>query len=99
MQIKIVDASWHRNGVAGEGFYAVLFDADQGRMVASLFGDDVEKVTGRCAVYRVHDLVDANIKFAHGNSWRGDAYEAALRPALKAWLEENGTNKVGPFSL
>ena len=40
MRLKILDVSWHRNGVCGEGFYAVLFenlDEDNGLMIASLF--------------------------------------------------------------
>jgi len=38
---KIAAASYHRNGVCGLGFYAILFDdPENGRMVASLFDEE-----------------------------------------------------------
>lgn len=95
VSIKIVDVSFHRNGVCGAPFYVILFDdKDNGRMVASLFDEP-----GYCAVYNVAELGKNNIAFANGNSWRGDVYESALRPALKSWLKKNGTNRIGPFAL
>jgi hypothetical protein len=95
MNLKIVDASFHRNGVCGLGFYAIIFDdADEGRMVASLFDEP-----GCCAVYKIDELVKGNIGFSRGNSWRGDVYEEQLRPLLEKFLEDNGTNRLGPFSL
>ena len=95
IRVKIVDASYHRNGVAGVGFYAILFDeAEMGRMVASLFDED-----GYCAVYKIDELAKGNIAFARGNSWRGDCYAAALRPALAEYLKHEGTNRLGPFAL
>lgn len=95
VNITIVAASFHRNGVGGVGFTAILFDeAEQGRMIASLFDEP-----GYCAVYNVDELAKGNVLFAQGNSWRGDVYENALRPALKDWLRKHGTNRIGPFSL
>lgn len=95
LHITIVDASWHRNGVCGVGFWAILFDErDEGRMIASLFDEP-----GYCAVYQVGELAKGNVKFAGGNSWRGDRFESALRPALEAWEKKQGTNRIGPFSL
>ena len=94
MKLTIVDASWHRNGIAGAGFYAILFDdAEQGRMVASLFDEP-----GTCAVYSVAELAKGNVAFAMGNSWRGDQYEDALRPLLKAWEAKQETGRMGPFA-
>ena len=55
MKLEILDASYHRNGISGIGFWAVLFkDMDEhGKvMIASLF--DVEEF-GFCAVYAVGD--------------------------------------------
>jgi hypothetical protein len=81
-KIKIVSASYHRNGVGGVGFYAILFDdSKEGRMVASLFEEN-----GYCAVYKVDELGKNNIEFAQGNSWRGDVFEHELRPALAKLL-------------
>lgn len=95
MQLEILDASWHRNGICGAGFYAVLFkDADQpGVMIASLFGE-----FGCCAVYSVDELARGNIAFACGNSWRGDYYEQKLRPLLDVFLAKQGSNRIGPFA-
>ena len=93
---KIIQASWHRNGVGGVGFYAILFDDKEGngKMIASLFDEG-----GYCAVYSVEELSKGNILFASGNSWRGDVYESELRPLLDKFLETKGTNRVGTFSF
>ncbi len=89
--LKLVDVSWHRNGISGEGFYAVLFDdPENGRMIASLFDSP-----GHCAVYSIKELNKGNIAFAMGNSWRGDHYENELRKLIEA--RESG--RLGPFSL
>jgi len=90
MKLKILQASFHRNGVCGEGFTAILFEDHEGSkedqpMIASLFDE-----AGVCAVYSVPKLAEGNIGFAMGNSWRGDRYEEQLRPLL---------NRVGPFAL
>lgn len=76
---KIISASFHRNGVCGEGFWSILFnDPEEGLMHASLFHKD----TGYCAVHKVSELVKQNVEFACGNSWRGDHYEDWLRRAV-----------------
>lgn len=95
MKLTILDASYHRNGIAGEGFYAIIFgDEEEGRMVASLFD-----APGYCAVYKIEELEKGNIAFACGNSWRGDRYEGELRPLLKTFLEKLGDNRIGPFAM
>lgn len=95
MNLKIIEASFHRNGICGVGFWAILFDdAENGRMIASLFDEP-----RYCAVYSVDELSKGNITFARGNSWRGDQFEDALRPLLKDWEAEHGTNRLGSFSL
>ncbi len=98
MKLQIRDASWHRNGVDGVGFYAILFrddDDEEGKeMVASLFDEP-----GYCAVYAVEELVKRNVAFARGNSWRGDRYENELRPFLTTWLAEHQDCRMGPFSI
>lgn len=95
MKLKILDASYHRNGISGQGFYAILFnDADNGLMVASLFDE-----SGYCAVYSVPKLAAKNVTFANGNSWRGDKFEIELRPLLQKWLKKHGSNRVGPFAI
>lgn len=87
MKLKIIEASFHRNGVCGAPFYAVLFEDRENEeeadrlMIASIFEEPFT-----CAVYSVARLQDKNIAFAMGNSWRGDEYEAELRPLLDAWI-------------
>lgn len=101
VEVTIVDASYHRNGVCGVGFYAVLFDdKEHGRMIASIFDDiDAKNPKGYCAVYSVPALADGNIAFAGGNSWRGDVFESELIPALREWLKAKGSNRIGPFAM
>lgn len=96
--LKIIDASWHRNGISGAGFYAITFTDSEvpaaGTMIASLFDEE-----GCCAVYSIDELSKGNIRFAMGNSWRGDRYETTLRPLLEKFLKKTGGNRVGPFGL
>lgn len=90
---SIKQIEWHRNGVAGTGFYAILFDnKEHGLMLAILFDEP-----GYCAVVRVEDLSQDERGVTFGiNSWRGDRYEDELREAVKNQRE---TNRLGPFSL
>ena len=41
MNLKITDIAWHRNGVCGVGFFAILFDdlEEKKKMIASLFDE------------------------------------------------------------
>ncbi|MCI0349554.1 MAG: hypothetical protein L0Z53_09040 [Acidobacteriales bacterium] len=95
INLRVLEASWHRNGVGGAGFFAVLFEEkEQGRMLAALFDEPAY-----CAVFHLGELAKENITFGYGNSWRGDSYEAALRPAVEQWQELNGSNRIGPFSI
>ena len=96
MKLEIKAASFHRNGISGAGFYAILFTSanEDGTMVASLFDEP-----GYCAVYKVEELDKGNIAFACGNSWRGDQFEECLRPLLAEFLATNGTNRMGPFAI
>ena len=92
MKIQVVDIQWHRNGVSGVGFYAILFDCEEGRMVATLYDE-----RGFCSVLRVADLSDParGVKFGL-NSWRGDYYESNLRQAVESWQT---SGRLGLFSI
>ena len=99
---RIVASSYPRNGIAGLGFDVTIFEeAEHGLMLAVDFGPNADKAAGNvvCAVFQLEELGKGNIAFAHGNSWRGDRYAAALRPVLEGWQEKNGTNQMGPFAL
>lgn len=92
--LDVRSVNWHRNGIGGEGFFAILFrDEDVGAdMVATLFDGP-----GQCAVLRVPDLSDPEKGVRFGiNSWRGDHYETDLRKAAELWEE---TGRLGPFSM
>jgi len=90
---RVNQIEWHRNGICGVGFYAILFETtDNELMVASLYED-----TGYCSVLRVDDLSDVDKGVTFGiNSWRGDNYETELREAVK---RQKSTNRIGIFSI
>jgi len=95
MKVKIKKASFHRNGIGGAGFYAIIFeDEEYGLMIASLFDEP-----GHCAVYNISELEKENIEFANGNSWRGDNYEEKLRPLIDEYFINNPSDRIGPFSF
>jgi hypothetical protein len=78
MKIKLVQCEYHRNGISGLGFHAILFDWKDGkvkrRMLATLFDEP-----GACAVLEVaHLSTEVGVKFGL-NSWRGDDFEKELR--------------------
>lgn len=88
--IKIINAQYHRNGVGGEPFYAILFtDTELPRaghtMIASYFKDC--ELNGFISVFSIPKLYDGNVKFGQ-NSWRGDRYATLLKPLLKEYLGE-----------
>ena len=80
--MKIQKSAYHRNGVSGEGFNVLTFNwSDEAKtnrhMVAVVFEGQ-----GQCAVLDIDELVEDNIEFAQGNSWRGDHFERELREAI-----------------
>ena len=88
--IKIIEKAYHRNGIAGEGFWAVRFqhtpddtrNAKPETFVATLFDG-----AGRCAVLSVDRLSAVGVKFGV-NSWRGDVFEDDLRRAINEGGDE-----------
>lgn len=74
------DVAHHRNGVAGESFYAVTFTDNEGQaMVATVFPEP-----GAVAVLCLGLLAEGCITFGV-NSWRGDYYEDELRAAVETY--------------
>ncbi len=85
---QALSADYHRNGVAGEGFYVVLFRDDDGSTkVAVQFcendSDGNPQVNMRTAVLQVDKLAAGDIAFA-SNSWRGDHYAHFVHRAHRA---------------
>lgn len=91
--VNVEDISYHRNGVGGEGFYAIIFTAPEpeypGKFVASIFIDDEELYTKayinpRCSVFNICLFDNHGVEFG-ANSWRGDEFFYALRPAIQEY--------------
>lgn len=91
--IVIEQVAYHRNGVSGEGFWAVVFtDPEQayaGRFLATIFGDEDPKgefYNCSTAVISLDLAVQGDIGVKFGaNSWRGDHYDAMLRVGVERW--------------
>lgn len=88
MELKLKKVDYHRNGVAGAPFYAVLFEMVEGgkkrNMVASVFTDK----GGYCSVYDVDLLAKGSVTFGE-NSWRGDHFQEELMRLIKKHSSEN----------
>lgn len=84
MNIKIKEYSYHRNGVSGNGFYAILFlhtpenSVKEETFIATLFDEP-----GSCAVISLDRLEKSGVRFAQGNSWRGDCFEDDIRKIIE----------------
>jgi hypothetical protein len=110
---SIDEVAWHRNGVGGRGFYAIRFtagiEADDGKFSGceatgakiglkwlAVLTDD----PGECYVICTDLLETCGVKFAGGNSWRGDHYEPELRKAIEGQDgRHSGAVRVGPFCI
>ena len=108
---SVEEVAWHRNGVGGTGFYAVRFTADIEPDDGRLSGCDpttgvkdakwlaiLFDAPGECAVICTDLLATKGVKFAGGNSWRGDGFEPELRAAIEN-TPSSGSIRVGPFAL
>ena len=79
MKLHIEQIQFHRNGISGAPFHAVIFrDPDEGRMLGVVFEEKYH-----VAVFNLDKLAIGNITFGV-NSWRGDQYEPPLRTAISA---------------
>ena len=84
--MKILDASYHRNGVGGNGFYVAIFeDPKFGEMLGVFFPErDSEgnpKPSMNTAIFSMEGLKESNIQFGQ-NSWPGDHYADVLNDAV-----------------
>lgn len=102
MEVTVKQVAWHRNGIGGEGFHAVLFEYDDGDQSdnGGLMLGIVFDGPGQCAVVSVPRLSDPKmgVAFGRGNSWRGDHFEEYLRDAI-AKTQSAGSVRMGPFGL
>jgi hypothetical protein len=84
MKLQIVAIAFHRNGILGAPFHAVLFQHDgpeASRKLAILF-----EQPGHCAILDVAKLATGDIAFG-SNSWRGEKFELSLRTAVNQWIQ------------
>ena len=99
-ELTIEEVAFHRNGVSGEGFYAVRFlsvpeDVERPEHFLAILFD----APGQCAVVNLDRLAQSGVAFG-ANSWRGDRFEPELRRAIETspWsCETSGGVRVGPF--
>ncbi len=66
---------YHRNGVAGQGFYACRFRWRDGRVTRTMIATIVPEEPGACHVVWPEDITVP---------WRGDDFEPALRRLINA---------------
>ena len=86
MKLTIEKIAYHRNGVAGEPFKAVVFQYDGKKMIGIRFEDGAPDSIGfsnpRCAVFDLELLAQGVIEFGE-NSWRGDQFADELDKLLE----------------
>lgn len=83
MKLKIDEVAYHRNGVCGNGFHAVLFRfKPDGERREKSFLATVFDEPGNCAVISLDRISVYGVEFGP-NSWRGDWFEDELRAAIK----------------
>ena len=85
MKLTIEKIAYHRNGVAGEPFKAVVFQYEGKKMIGIRFEDGAPDSIGfsnpRCAVFDLELLAQGVIEFGE-NSWRGDQFADELDKLL-----------------
>lgn len=88
---KLLNISYHRNGVACTGFYVARFvDNDRRVKVCTWFGAvESESDSGRdntaCAVLDV-ELLASGVIASDDNAYRGDDYVDDMERWVKAWI-------------
>jgi hypothetical protein len=79
MKISILNIDYHRNGISGAPFHAIVFrDLSDGPGAKIGIAFDAPYHT---AVLDIGKLADCDVEFG-SNSYRGDQYEPALRKAI-----------------
>lgn len=94
--ITVIEVASHRNGVCGEPFHVIRFLWSPSRIRQDVdpapSRDDAEPENflaivhdqpGFCSVIGLDRIEDMGVRFAGGNSWRGDHFESFLRNAIE----------------
>ena len=98
MRIRILNIDYHRNGVGGAPFHAIVF-RDRSTEGSTKLGI-VFEAESHVAVLDIAKLAGGDIAFG-SNSWRGDHYEKRLREAIEQHdreIEAELTGKKGARS-
>lgn len=74
---QVHQVEYHRNGVSGVPFHAVLFRSTQDEELMGIVFPEI----GHCAVLCPGNLDAFGVTFG-ANSFRGDVFEAELRAAI-----------------
>lgn len=98
MTLQVQELAYHRNGVSGEGFYVIRFLFNPDDEGIENFLAVVFDTPGQCAVIGLDRISTQGVKFAGGNSWRGDWFESELREAIKTMSTSGGT-RIGSFCV
>jgi hypothetical protein len=80
MKLKVLNIDYHRNGICGAPFHAVVF-RDTGPQESVKLGI-VFDAPHHTAVLDIAKLADCDVEFG-SNSWRGDEYEPGLRRIIQ----------------
>ncbi|RUL89446.1 hypothetical protein [Tautonia sociabilis] len=80
IKIRVLNIDYHRNGIGGAPFHAIVFrdSGELGSVKLAVVSDQAAHV----AVLDIAKLVDCDVEFG-SNSWRGDQYEPGLRRAIR----------------
>ena len=93
---RVHQVSFHRNGITGAGFHAVLFEGQHNGESLGEFVATVFTRPGNVAVLRVPDLLDPKAGVMFGkNSWRGDTFEPELRAAINRADKDGSSGSIG----
>lgn len=97
MTFNLIQVAYHRNGVSGDPFYAVLFESDIGELVACvpahIFKDDgelraaVKIAPPPCYVLQVGPVAEHKVT-AGVASVRGDHFFESICEAIKEWSDD-----------
>lgn len=85
MYIEVEQIDYHCNGVCGEPFHVVKFQAHGERLLATVFDGGEEQTkpfNPRVAVFNRDKLANGDIAFG-SNSYSGDVYADTLYLAIK----------------
>lgn len=83
---EVIDITYHRNGICGASFHAIIFDSTESgtknRMVGVVFEEPAH-----VAVFNLNLLSKGDIRFGY-NSFRGDRFEDDLRRFISTYEEK-----------